>query len=150
MIKKRRLKHGRSIPYTHRLTLNMNRCAFGGLCRGSEVIWMIIRGSGRIGLPQQIKEAGNIETGSIHQPQRWHISHFSSALRPDGWLRYRHEDIRGAVITSVTLQPSAGAAAHQNQWLHTAKEREKLDTRAARVTLACQELTPKSCSRCCL
>lgn len=54
---------------------------------------MIISGSGRIGLPQQIKEVGKIETGSIHQPQRWHISHFFSALRADGWLLCPHEDI---------------------------------------------------------
>lgn len=90
---------------------------------------MSVRGSGRIGLPQQIKEVGNIETGSIHQPQRWHRGHFFSALQADGWLRYRHEDIRGAVIASVTLQPAEGAAAHQNQWLHATKERDKPDTR---------------------
>lgn len=53
----------------------------------------IISESGRIGLPQQIKEVGNIETGSIHQPPRWHFSHFFSALRADGWLCYGHEDI---------------------------------------------------------
>lgn len=76
-----------------RLTLNLNRCAFGASCRRSEVIWMITSGSGRIGLPQQIKEVGNIGTGFIHQPQRWHISCFFPARQADGWLRHRHEDI---------------------------------------------------------
>lgn len=84
---------------------------------------MIIRGSGRIGLPQQIKEGGSPETGSIHQQQRWHASRSSSGPRADGWLRQRHEDVRGG----RHYQRNPAAAAHQNQWLRGAEDRQGQD-----------------------
>lgn len=106
---------------------------------------MIIRGSGRIGLPQQIKEGGSPETGSIHQPQRWHASRCSSGPRADGWLRQRHEDVRGAAITSVTLQPQLikinGCTAPKTG-------RDKMDNAASEGNLG--KFLPKSCSRCCV